>query len=72
MSVVLDDAVELAGIGSGHVSSGLNDVVVSLFAGKKGDGLTLLASLFSEAGVIHVNWIRCGHCITNRGHICQI
>nr|GEW11872.1 hypothetical protein [Tanacetum cinerariifolium] len=33
MSVVLDDAVELAGIGSGHVSSGLNDVVVSFFAG---------------------------------------
>nr|GEW48853.1 hypothetical protein [Tanacetum cinerariifolium] len=28
----------------------------------------LLASLFSEAGVIHVNWISCGHCITSRGH----
>nr|GFA82821.1 hypothetical protein [Tanacetum cinerariifolium] len=32
----------------------------------------VLASLFSEAGVIHVNWISCGHCITSRGHICQI
>nr|GEW41510.1 reverse transcriptase domain-containing protein [Tanacetum cinerariifolium] len=28
---------------------------------------TLLASLFSEAGVIHVNWIRFEHCIECRG-----
>nr|GEW48852.1 hypothetical protein [Tanacetum cinerariifolium] len=28
----------------------------------------LLALLFSEAGVIHANWISCGHCITSRGH----
>nr|GEY35623.1 hypothetical protein [Tanacetum cinerariifolium] len=40
MFVVLDDAVELAGVGSGYVSSGPNDVVVSLSAGEKGDGLT--------------------------------
>ncbi|GKB41004.1 putative nucleotidyltransferase, ribonuclease H [Tanacetum coccineum] len=39
MSVVLDDAVELAGVGSGHVSSGPNDVVVALSAGEEGDGL---------------------------------
>nr|GEX28770.1 hypothetical protein [Tanacetum cinerariifolium] len=40
MFVVLDDAMELAGVGSGCVSSGPNDVVVSLFVGEKGDGIT--------------------------------
>ncbi|GKA73356.1 hypothetical protein Tco_0779658 [Tanacetum coccineum] len=40
MSIVLDYVVELVGVGSGRVSSGPNDVVVALFVGKKGDGLT--------------------------------
>ncbi|GJR43155.1 hypothetical protein Tco_1311258 [Tanacetum coccineum] len=40
MSVVLDDVAELTGVGSGHVSSGPNDVVVALSASEKGDGLT--------------------------------
>ncbi|GKF68292.1 hypothetical protein Tco_0197971, partial [Tanacetum coccineum] len=39
MFVVLDDAAELAGVGSGRVSSGLDDVVVSLSVGEEGDGL---------------------------------
>ncbi|GJW28426.1 hypothetical protein Tco_0045301 [Tanacetum coccineum] len=39
MLVILDDIVELAGVGSGRVSSDLNDVVVSLFVGEEGDGL---------------------------------
>nr|GEW84962.1 hypothetical protein [Tanacetum cinerariifolium] len=37
--VALDDAVELLEVGSGHVSSDLNDVVVSFSASEKGDGL---------------------------------
>ncbi|GJV82409.1 hypothetical protein Tco_1522307 [Tanacetum coccineum] len=49
MSVVLDDALELAGVGSGHVSSGPNDVVVPLSAGEKGDGLTPLSVASKEA-----------------------
>ncbi|GKC95295.1 hypothetical protein Tco_1160737 [Tanacetum coccineum] len=40
MSVLLDDVVELVGVGSGRVSSGPNDVVVALSASEKGDGLT--------------------------------
>ncbi|GJW68022.1 hypothetical protein Tco_0122446 [Tanacetum coccineum] len=40
MSVVLDDAVELAVVGSGCVSFGPNDVVVALSASEKGDVLT--------------------------------
>ncbi|GKG52930.1 hypothetical protein Tco_0550042, partial [Tanacetum coccineum] len=40
MSIILDDDVELAGVGSRHVSSSPNDVVVALSAGEKGDGLT--------------------------------
>nr|GEZ35366.1 citrate synthase, mitochondrial [Tanacetum cinerariifolium] len=32
----------------------------------------LLASLFSEAGVIHMNWTSLEHCIECRGLICQI
>ncbi|GKE33257.1 hypothetical protein Tco_1452579 [Tanacetum coccineum] len=51
MSVVLDDVVELAGVGSGRVSSGPNDVVVSLFAGEKGDGLTLFSIAGEEAAI---------------------
>ncbi|GKF96097.1 hypothetical protein Tco_0288832 [Tanacetum coccineum] len=39
MSVGLDDAVELVGVGSKRTSSGPNDVVVALSAGEKGDGL---------------------------------
>nr|GEU53463.1 hypothetical protein [Tanacetum cinerariifolium] len=38
--VVLNDVVELSGVGSRRVSSGPNDVVVPLSAGEKGDGLT--------------------------------
>nr|GEZ22285.1 hypothetical protein [Tanacetum cinerariifolium] len=40
MSFVLNDVVDLAGVGSGRVSSGANDVVVALSFGEKGDGLT--------------------------------
>ncbi|GKG43809.1 hypothetical protein Tco_0482902, partial [Tanacetum coccineum] len=40
MSVVLDDVVELVGVGSGRVSFGPNNVVVALSASEKGDGLT--------------------------------
>ncbi|GJS87389.1 hypothetical protein Tco_0770025 [Tanacetum coccineum] len=40
MYVSLDDAMELAGVGSRRVSSGPNDLVVALSAGEKGDGLT--------------------------------
>ncbi|GKD06861.1 hypothetical protein Tco_1186546 [Tanacetum coccineum] len=39
ISVALDDAVKLVEVGSGHVSSGPNDVVVALSAHEKGDGL---------------------------------
>nr|GEX62601.1 hypothetical protein [Tanacetum cinerariifolium] len=39
ISIVLEDAVELAEVGSGRASSGPNDVVVALFVGEKGDGL---------------------------------
>ncbi|GKE04287.1 hypothetical protein Tco_1396305 [Tanacetum coccineum] len=51
MSVVLDDALELAGVGSGLVSSGPNDVVVPLSTGEKGDGLTPLSVASKEAAV---------------------
>ncbi|GJY47500.1 hypothetical protein Tco_0436563 [Tanacetum coccineum] len=51
MSVVLDDAVELAGVGSGHVSSGLNDVVVALSTGEEGDGLAYFFVAGEEAVV---------------------
>ncbi|GJU27986.1 hypothetical protein Tco_1166607 [Tanacetum coccineum] len=51
MSVVLDDVVELAGVGSRRVSSSPNDVVVSLFAGEKGDGLTLFSIAGEEAAI---------------------
>nr|GEU95604.1 hypothetical protein [Tanacetum cinerariifolium] len=30
----------------------------------------MLALLFSEAGVLHVNWISYGYCIASRGHLC--
>ncbi|GKA90301.1 hypothetical protein Tco_0812171 [Tanacetum coccineum] len=39
ISVALDDVMELVEVGSGRVSSVPNDVVVSLFASEKGDGL---------------------------------
>ncbi|GJT68979.1 hypothetical protein Tco_1028265 [Tanacetum coccineum] len=39
MTVVLDDAVELVGVGSWRVSSSPNDVVVALSTGEEGDGL---------------------------------
>ncbi|GJZ34546.1 hypothetical protein Tco_0580363, partial [Tanacetum coccineum] len=39
ISVALEDDVELVEVGSGRASSGLNDVVVSLSVGEKGDGL---------------------------------
>nr|GEY34194.1 reverse transcriptase domain-containing protein [Tanacetum cinerariifolium] len=32
----------------------------------------VLALLFSEAGVLHVNWISFGHSIASRGHLCQV
>ncbi|GKE14048.1 hypothetical protein Tco_1421625 [Tanacetum coccineum] len=51
MSVVLDDAVELAGVGSGHVSSGPNDVVVALSTGEEGDGLAYFFVAGEEAVV---------------------
>nr|GFA11024.1 hypothetical protein [Tanacetum cinerariifolium] len=35
-------------------------------------GGSMLALLYSEAGVIHANWISFGYYITSRGHICQI
>ncbi|GJR80769.1 hypothetical protein Tco_0151554 [Tanacetum coccineum] len=37
--VALEDVIELVKVGSGRASSGPNDVVISLFAGEKGDGL---------------------------------
>ncbi|GJW83924.1 hypothetical protein Tco_0157069 [Tanacetum coccineum] len=37
--VALEDDVELVEVGSGRASSGLNDVVVALSVGEKGDGL---------------------------------
>ncbi|GKB80984.1 hypothetical protein Tco_0947879, partial [Tanacetum coccineum] len=37
--VALDDVTELVEVGSRHVPSGLDDVVVSLSAHEKGDGL---------------------------------
>ncbi|GJV56525.1 hypothetical protein Tco_1457530 [Tanacetum coccineum] len=51
MFVVLDDAVELVGVGSGCVSSGLNDVVVTLSAGEEGDGLAPSSVVGEEAAV---------------------
>ncbi|GJW55623.1 hypothetical protein Tco_0099708, partial [Tanacetum coccineum] len=39
ISVALEDAVELVEVGSGHASSGPNDVVVAISTGEKGDGL---------------------------------
>ncbi|GJU59852.1 zinc finger, CCHC-type containing protein [Tanacetum coccineum] len=39
ISVALEDVVELVKVGSGRASSYPNDVVIALFAGKKGDGL---------------------------------
>ncbi|GKC96502.1 hypothetical protein Tco_1161944 [Tanacetum coccineum] len=51
MYVFLDDDVELAGVGSGRVSSGPNDVVVALSAGEKCDGLTHSPVAGEEADV---------------------
>ncbi|GKF27726.1 hypothetical protein Tco_0094068, partial [Tanacetum coccineum] len=51
MYVSLDDDVKLAGVGSGRVSSGLNDVVVALSAGEKCDGLTHSSVAGKEADV---------------------
>ncbi|GKB23533.1 hypothetical protein Tco_0862934 [Tanacetum coccineum] len=52
MSVLLDDVVELVGVGSGRVSSGPNDVVVALSASEKGDGLTP-SSVVGEKAVVN-------------------
>ncbi|GJW85520.1 hypothetical protein Tco_0158665 [Tanacetum coccineum] len=51
MFVVLDDAVELAGVGSGRISSDPNDVVVSLSFGEEGDGLAP-SSVAGEGAVV--------------------
>ncbi|GJW08744.1 putative reverse transcriptase domain-containing protein [Tanacetum coccineum] len=32
----------------------------------------LLASLFSEVGVLHVNWTSLGHCVSCMGHLCKL
>ncbi|GKG28007.1 hypothetical protein Tco_0406334, partial [Tanacetum coccineum] len=32
----------------------------------------VLALLFSEAGVLHVNWTSLGHCVSHRGHLCKL
>ncbi|GKC72650.1 hypothetical protein Tco_1118533 [Tanacetum coccineum] len=49
ISVALDDDVELVEVWLGRVSSGPNDVVVSLFAGEKGDGLVPSLATGEEA-----------------------
>ncbi|GKD30658.1 hypothetical protein Tco_1241436 [Tanacetum coccineum] len=46
-SYVLDDVVEVTVVRSGHLSSGLTDVVVALSAGEKGDG-SLPSSIADE------------------------
>nr|GEV31471.1 hypothetical protein [Tanacetum cinerariifolium] len=51
MFFILDDAVELVGVGSGCVSSGPNDVVVALSSGEKGDGLTPSSVASKEAAI---------------------
>ncbi|GKB23048.1 hypothetical protein Tco_0862449, partial [Tanacetum coccineum] len=47
----------LAGVGSGCVSSGLNDVVVALSAGEKGTGLTP-SSVAGEEAVVNPSGFR--------------
>ncbi|GJU89777.1 hypothetical protein Tco_1302200 [Tanacetum coccineum] len=47
--VALVDAVELVEVGSRRTSSGLNDVLVSLFVGEKGDGLVPSSAAGKEA-----------------------
>ncbi|GJR64786.1 hypothetical protein Tco_0010851 [Tanacetum coccineum] len=56
MSVVLDYVVELVGVGSRHVSSSPNDVVVALSAGEKGDGLTP-SFVSSEEADVNPSWV---------------
>ncbi|GJY37840.1 hypothetical protein Tco_0424204 [Tanacetum coccineum] len=51
ISVVLDDVIELVEVGSGRVPSGPNDVVVSLSAHEKGDGLDSFYVAGEEATV---------------------
>ncbi|GJU31438.1 hypothetical protein Tco_1175027 [Tanacetum coccineum] len=50
-SHALDDVAEVTVVGSERVSSGPNDVVVALFAGEKGDGLTPSSVAGEEAAV---------------------
>ncbi|GJY38116.1 hypothetical protein Tco_0424480 [Tanacetum coccineum] len=51
MSVVLDDAVELVGVGSGCVFSSPSDVVVALSTGEECDGLAP-SSIVGEEAVV--------------------
>ncbi|GKE36924.1 hypothetical protein Tco_1460329 [Tanacetum coccineum] len=51
MSVVLDDAVELVGVGSGRVFSSPSDVVVALSTGEECDGLAPSSVVGEEAVV---------------------
>nr|GEU96018.1 hypothetical protein [Tanacetum cinerariifolium] len=51
MSVIFNDSVELVGVGSGRVSSSPNDVMVSLYTSKKGNGLTPSFIASKEAAV---------------------
>nr|GEV36434.1 hypothetical protein [Tanacetum cinerariifolium] len=52
VSIALDDVVDLAGVGSGCVSFGPNDVMVALSAGEKVDDLTP-SSVASEEATIN-------------------
>ncbi|GJR17669.1 hypothetical protein Tco_0966196 [Tanacetum coccineum] len=51
-----------------NVSTARLKVVLNVVKGNQGNPhQDLLASLFSEAGVLHVNWISFGHCVSRRG-----
>nr|GEZ57836.1 hypothetical protein [Tanacetum cinerariifolium]GEZ61763.1 hypothetical protein [Tanacetum cinerariifolium] len=49
--VALDDVTELAEVGSGHVPSSPDDIVVSLSTHEKGDGLDSSSAVGEEAAV---------------------
>ncbi|GJY27671.1 hypothetical protein Tco_0403438 [Tanacetum coccineum] len=53
----LKDDVELVEVGSGRASSGLNDVVVALSVGEKGDGLVPSSAAGEEAAPNSSRWI---------------
>nr|GEX02727.1 hypothetical protein [Tanacetum cinerariifolium] len=53
ISVAVDDAVELVGVGSGRVSSSPNDFVVALSTHEKGNGLDPSSATGEEAAANH-------------------